>query len=197
MNQQIKDIAKEIKKIKTQLKTQQLSAENELVLSNLVKDGEALKVSKIVVLNDEKVIRKQRDVCDVLCKQSRVVYNNFRKSENEIRKKRGKQEKSLRKIIEETLAENKAPLSSYHGGDMEGNAIRRLMHEGPAIFLEIKNAIILYCGDRVNDDDYSSRPEIEQVCNNYGKLLLLMDAVLALLNTEHGQCIREAVASLF
>ena len=93
-------------------------------------------------------------------------------------------------IIEETLKTNKAPLSSYHGGDMEGNAIQTLIHEGPAIFSALKDAIVEYCvagTNRVNDDKYASQAEIEQICSDYGKLLLLLDAVFSLLNTKRGK----------
>ena len=158
-----------------------------------------MKAHKTLVLDDEKETRTQRDFYDRQCRQSRSAYQNLRKQEQEIRKKRGKEQKSVRKIIEEILIKNKTPLSSYHGGDMEGNDIRRLMHEGPAIFSALKNAIVEYCASgsiRVNDEDYASQAEIEPICSDYGQLLLLMDAVFSLLNTKRGEVTADTLQRL-
>jgi hypothetical protein len=100
---------------------------------------EPLEAQKIELTQLEKNTRKKR--------------NGFRKNRRDLRKqclatnavetairaKRGKKDKSIANSIQSEVLDPKGCfVSSYHGGDMEGVALRIMMAQGRNIFAEIE-----------------------------------------------------------
>ena len=118
------------------------------------------------------------------------------KNEKELRKNRGRKEKILRvSILEDVFKTFNVIPSSYHGGDMEGPSIRRAMENGIDMF----EAVAKHIRERVvRVDDLNTAPdsEIEQVCKDYGELLILMDGIFSDYNTPRGSVNEEVIQRL-
>jgi hypothetical protein len=90
-------------------------------------------------------------------------------------------------------------VSSYHGGDMEGNSVRCLMRQGTEIFEEVatfvKGWLII---TTVDDDDIEegniSNDEVDSVCQAFARILVLLDEIFSMPMTPRGQVTAELMA---
>jgi hypothetical protein len=89
---------------------------------------------------------------------------------------------------------------AYHGGDMEGNSVRRLMEQGTEIFQEVatfvKGWLIMTTVDEGIEEDNILDEEIDSVCVAFGRILVLLDEIFSILMTPRGQVTAEVVAKL-
>ena len=71
--------------------------------------------------------------------------------------------------------------SKYHGGKMEGPAIRRLMEKGPEIFYDIAGFLKSSLGKYKNRDaiETATDEEVDKICLSFGKVYLLLDSVFS------------------
>ena len=114
-----------------------------------------------------------------------------KKMENEVRKKRGRTEKTLFNSLEsEVLNPEKVLFSHYHGGDMEGESIRRLMNRGVAILNKCADHIVEKRGDAVD------AVEVRDVSTHHGQMFQLLDGIVSFLNMKRGKVTEEVVAKL-
>ena len=124
-----------------------------------------------------------------LCEQMKQTMKDLQKSkrtaiekEQSIRKKRGNMEKSMRVSIElDLLSKYNVTPSKYHGGKMEGPAVRNMLKHGKEIFDDITNFIYTNLGNEDSRDlrNYASNEEVQKTCENYGSLCVILDAVVS------------------
>ena len=91
-------------------------------------------------------------------------------------------EKSFRVSIElDVLPKFNVEGSNYHGGKMEGPAIRNLLSKGDKIFSSISDFIIskLPSEDTRDANNVASNIEIQEVCQQYGSLCIILDSVIS------------------
>ena len=76
----------------------------------------------------------------------------------------------------------------YHGGDLEGNPIRRLMKNGNDVFREISLQFckLNYDNELGNRNDAIDDIEIKIMCHDYSNFFCLFDNVFSVLNSERG-----------
>ena len=74
-------------------------------------------------------------------------------------------------------------MSSYHGSEMEGPAVRRLMEMWEEVFLCICEYLLL-AGISIYLP--ASEGKIKTMCDNVGNLCILLDGTFSLLNTKRG-----------
>jgi hypothetical protein len=114
---------------------------NETIITALEK--EECKNTKDDLNKLEKDTRKKRDEFQANSKELKMLLDAAKVKEGEIRKKRGRAEKTLANSIEsEVLKQHKVHLSCFHGGDSVGAPIRILMREGKKIFEDIELHIV-------------------------------------------------------
>ena len=135
-------------------------------------------------------IRLERDKLKQELKVRRRRLRELKSKDKEPGKKSKRAARRLRAEIEEDILK---PLgiesSSYHGGALAGNAIRRLMEEAEGVAIGVKQKL-RECGiDGRND-------EIDAVTTNIHILLSLLDAVYSLLMTKYGMVTVEILADL-
>jgi hypothetical protein len=133
-------------------------------------------------------------------KQLRAAFVATKKIETDVRKANGQREKALRNGIEQhVLKDFFVTVSSYHGGDMESNSVRRLMGQETDIFEEVatfvKGWLII---TTVEDDDIEegniSDDEVDSVCQAFARILVLLDEIFSMLMTPLGQVTAELMA---
>ena len=158
-----------------------------------------LRTRKASILAEEVEARKNRDDCEIQLKLRKAAQKTASAKETEIRKKRGRGEKPLRRGIEDTIfADYNVSMSSYHGGDMEGPSARRLMGDGEKIFPNIAEYIKNHIREERDSQEDSAAvdsipmqiaedDEIDAVCKDHGILFVLLDAIFSLLNTPRGK----------
>ena len=71
--------------------------------------------------------------------------------------------------------------SKYHGGKMEGPAVRNMLEHGKEIFDDITNFIHTNLGNEDSRDlrNYASNEEVKKTCEKYGSLCVILDAVVS------------------
>ena len=80
--------------------------------------------------------------------------------------------------------------SCCHGGDLQGNDIRRLMTFGVVVFQEIGMCI------RVHKPGNVTINEIEDTCTNFAKLCNLMDSMFSVMCSKKGAVTPTIIESL-
>jgi hypothetical protein len=114
---------------------------NETIITALEK--QEYKNAKDDLNKMEKDSRRKRDEFQAKAKELKMLFDAAKAKEGEIRKKRGRAEKTLANSIEsEVLKQHKVHLSCFHGGDLVGEPIRILMREGRKIFEDIEEHIV-------------------------------------------------------
>ena len=95
------------------------------------------------------------------------------------------QEESHRKIIFKLYYVNP---TRYHGGDLEGNPVRRLMKNSNDVFRETSSCLCKLNGDNEleNKNDAIDNAEIKITWHDYGIFFCLFDNVFSVLNSERG-----------
>ncbi len=112
--------------------------------------------------------------------------------ETAIRAKRGKKEKPLANSIQlEALDPKGCKVSSHHGGDMEGGAVRILMAQGKKTFTEIEARVKGKIEAEKDLEDKEKTldvnvPELERHCEAHGTMCQLLDGIFSLLLTKRG-----------
>jgi hypothetical protein len=147
-----------------------------------------------VIVTEEKQKLAEQNELDRKVKQLRKAHLEAKKMEEEVGKARGQKEKSLLNGLEQyILTDYFVVVSSYHGGDMEGNPIGRLMGRGTDTFSDvstfIKGWLILGAEELNNDTDAEPiilDDEVDEVCQGFGRILVLLDEIFACMNTERG-----------
>jgi hypothetical protein len=156
---------------------------------------------------EELETRKQRDDCEIQLKNRKAAQRIASAKETEVRKKRGRGEKRLRRGIEDTIfTQYNVSMSAYHGGDMEGPSARRLMGDGEKIFPDIAEYIKTHIREQRNSQEDSAvdlmplqiaeDAEIDAVCKDHGILFVLLDAIFSLLNTPRGKVTDDVIEQL-
>jgi hypothetical protein len=174
---------------------------NELKARGLARqERDQLTVEKAAMVNEEKEKRVQRNQLDKKVKELRKAHTDAKKMEGEVRKARGRKEKALRNGLEQyVLTDYFVVVSSYHGGDMEGNSIRRLMGRGTDIFGEVSTFIkgwLILGAEESDTEPIISDDEVDEVCQAFGKILVLLDEIFACMNTERGGVSNEVKTKL-
>jgi len=114
---------------------------NETIIT--ASEKEEYKTAKDDLNKLEKDSRQRRDEFQANAKELKIIFDAAKVKEGEIRKKRGRAEKTLANSIEsEVLSQHKVHLSCFHGGDLVGEPIRILMREGKKIFEDIELHIV-------------------------------------------------------
>jgi hypothetical protein len=99
----------------------------------------SLEVQKIELTQLEKDTRKKRNEFRKNSKYLRKQCLATNTAETAVRSKRGKKDKSIANLIQSEVLDPKGCfVSSYHGGDMEGVALRIMMAQGRKIFRRSK-----------------------------------------------------------
>jgi hypothetical protein len=174
------------------IERRQLSTKLAMRRTLAVEVVQSLEVQKIELLQLEKDTRKKRN--DFRTKKNRLkkAYSAAKAEETAVRARRGRKEKSLANSIQsEVLDPLGCKVSSYHGGDMEGEAIRILMSKGREIFAAIEAHVKakieaekdLTDKEKTLDVDV---PELEQHCEARGTMFQLLDGIFSLLLTKRG-----------
>ena len=88
------------------------------------------------------------------------------------------------------LKRHRISRSCYHGGDLQGNDVRRLMARGIVVFEEIKACLLIHKPDNVHQE------EVELYCVNYGRLCSLMDNMFSALHAKRGTIADEKIETL-
>ena len=113
-----------------------------------------------------------------------------KEAESQIAKKEGWESKSMcQGILSVILEPNNICMSTYHGGDIEGTCLRRLMGNCVAIFEDISEYFRNYFQtsnqqDQMENNHFANNEEIKKVCDSYGSLFLLLDGVFSDLNVS-------------
>jgi hypothetical protein len=169
----------------------------------------------------EKDTRKKRDEFQANAKELKTLFDAAKVKEGEIRKKRGRAEKTLANSIEsEVLTKYKVYLSCFHGGDLVGEPIRILMREGRKIFEDIERHVVetadelqekLLDSDESSDSDSGTpdldrakkaglekidKEELKAVCSAHGQMFQLLDGIFSLVNTKRGAVTTELLKTL-
>jgi len=93
--------------------------------------------------------------------------------------------------IESTiLKHHKITKSCYHGGDLEGNDIRRLMAKGTVVFEETRRYLV------ANKPDSIEEQEISLHCNNFARLSILLESTLSTSHCERGDVTSDKINTL-
>jgi hypothetical protein len=101
----------------------------------------------------------------------------------DVRKAQGQREKALRNGIEQHISKDYfVTVSSYQGGDMEGNSVGCLMGQGTKIFEEVATfvkgwLIIATVEDEDMEEDNISDDEVDSVCQAFARILFLLDEI--------------------
>ena len=105
------------------------------------------------LLNNIETLQNTQDIANKELKEQKLASRHAKKVEQELQKKRGKLEKSIRMQIEQDiLPKYNVHISSYHGGKMEGASTQQLIHNGKDIFAEISIHIKGALGSDQNRD---------------------------------------------
>ena len=84
-------------------------------------------------------------------------------------------------------------MSSYHGGEMEGPSVRRLMCNGKEVFSAIETFLL---DTNISENFLVSHSDIHSCCHDYGSIFLLLDSAISLLNTRRGHVTDNIVSTL-
>ena len=111
-----------------------------------------------------------------------------------VRCRRGKEEKSIRQGILDLMSSNyNIKMSSYHGGEIEGPSVRKVMYLGPEVFTSIYQ---YFQSSNLSTDLPATENEIITTCNNIGTIYGLLDGSIAILNTKRGKVTDETILQL-
>ena len=150
---------------------------------------------KSVILEEENELRLTRDVLQKKVTNLRQTFNATKKVESEIRGMRGKKEKAIRNSILDRLGSLYGiTMSSYHGGDMEGPSIRKLMAKGRDVFQNILT--FLTTTVERSENFKATDDEIRTTCNDFGEILVLLDGAISMVNTKRGKVSDELIRNL-
>jgi hypothetical protein len=139
---------------------------------------------------EKKELRQARDILKAKVKECGRLHREFKRGEKAMRKKHGRSGKRLRAEIEDDILK---PLgidsAAYHGGDLAGNAVRRLMEHAEAVAIGLNKKLKLY--KVVHRDN-----EIDEFTSSVKVVLLLLDGIYSLLLTKYGEVTPEIVNNL-
>jgi hypothetical protein len=142
---------------------------------------------KETIQEEEADARKDRDEKEKLLKGRKVALAEAKKVETDVRSKRGRKDKSVRQGVLDVLqSKYKVEMSKYHGGDMEGPSVRKLMASGVDAFGSIAEYLKMERTDSNTDSFHAKDDEIDTTCNDHGTLYVMLDGVFSLLNTKRG-----------
>ncbi len=189
---------------------------NETIITALEKEEH--KNAKDELNKLEKDTRKKRDEFEANSKELKMLFDAAKRKEGEIRKKRGRAEKTLANSIEsEVLKQCKVHLSCFHGGDLVGEPIRILMREGKKIFEDVELHVVetadklqenLLANEDLEMPDSEDNSDLEMpdldrakkaglaVCSAHGQMFQLLDGIFSLLNAKRGAVTAEIVEKL-
>lgn len=142
------------------------------------------------LLSNIETLQNSLEIANKELNERKLASRHAKKVEQEIWKKRGKLEKSIRMQIEQDIfPKYNVHISSYHGGKMEGPSTRQLMHNGKDIFAEISEHIKQSLGSEQNRDktNLATDREIDDICTTTGSIFLLMDSVFSHIYSIHGR----------
>jgi hypothetical protein len=131
----------------------------------------------------ENAARSKRIAEETKLKSRRASKNAAKATETAVRKLRSRKDKALPNLIEsDVFNPNNVTISSYHGGDLEGNSIRQLMAQGKDIMKAAADLLVLH-----RDEDSAGEVEIRATCDMFGTMYQLLDSIFSILHTKHGQ----------
>ena len=148
---------------------------------------QSLQSHKEDILEEEAMARKNRDECEKELKIAKTTFEAALQNEKTVRGKRGRKEKSIRQMILPMFENCNTQMSSYHGGDMEGPSIRRLMQKGTDVFGDIATEIIAEKNNFESASMIAPDNKIELACQDHGTLCVLLDKVFSLSHTKKGE----------
>jgi hypothetical protein len=157
-----------------------------------------LNEQKNIVLQTIEHKTRERDSVKIELTKRRSSKRGARKAERELRLKRGKMEKPFRVYVEmDIFPKYKVYMSSYHGGNMEGPAVRRLMIDAKEVFEEIGNFVKESLGaEEQRSKEIAGDLEIDQVCGKTASLFLLLDSVFSYIYGIRGKATEEQIVIL-
>lgn len=155
--------------------------------------------------------RELKNDAEADLKAAKQACTEAERKEAELRKLMGKKEKSVRHHIEhEIFPKFNVEFSKYHGGDMEGPSIRRVMQNGTKLFGEIETYLIEVIAERAGDAERLSAAsndptktiveltaeQVRTACQDHGRCALLLDSVFSKFNTKRGCVTPTLIANL-
>jgi hypothetical protein len=157
-----------------------------------------LQAQKETIKQQESEARDHKNGCNERLENAKAAKTSAALKEGETRKKRGHSEKCVRTAIESEIF----PLwlikfSAYHGGDMEGPSVRRMMENGKELFAAI--GVLLkekYAANNPDNDMETINEEIDEVCSAFGRLNVLLDGIFSKINTKRGQVTDDLIEDL-
>jgi hypothetical protein len=166
-----------------------------------------LNTQKRDISEQEVAAREGKNTAESKVKVAKSAKEQSKKVEAALRKSIGKKDKTVRAWIEhEIFVLFKVSFSKYHGGDMEGPSIRIIMQRGPEIFGEIASylktvRIVEGEGGLMEVEEEQAvlpitEEEIDETCENHGRMGLLLDSVLSKLNSRRGSVTPALIAEL-
>ena len=93
-------------------------------------------------------------------------------------------------IETEILKSHEISKSCYHGGDSQGNDVRRLMARGNVVFNEVQNFILIHKPESVTVE------EVNITCTNYARLCGLMDSIFSISHAKRVSMTDEKISLL-
>ena len=150
----------------------------------------AQKADKDQLLAKVEETRQCRDEFEFLFKASGKKFREAKASEEELKKATRNSSHTIKTCVEHfMLVLYRAHVSSYHGGEHEGNSCRQLMKEGDNIFEEIKQYLIIRNNNNAlgNDNCTIDNEEIVSLCDKHGKMLVMFDNVFSAFYTKRGK----------
>ncbi len=153
---------------------------------------ESLEVQKIELAQLEKDRQKKRNGFRKNRKYKQCCLLATDTAETAIQDKREKKDKPIATSIQSEVLDPKGCfISSYHGGDMEGVALRIMMAQGRNIFAEIEAHIKAKIEAEKDLEEEKKTldvniPELVRHCEAHGTMFQLLDRILSLLLTKRG-----------
>jgi hypothetical protein len=127
----------------------------------------------------ERSTRKIRDKSKEKARELKKLFDTTKATEVDIRKKRGRAEKTLANSVEsEVLNLFKVYLSNFHGGDLVGEPICILMKRGKEIFEKVREHIEKMADERENNLhglEKLDRQALTKTCLALGQMFQLLD----------------------
>ena len=127
-----------------------------------------------VLMEERKWLEAEKRVYHAIVAAKKKEFEN-------IRKKRGVRS-PMHVSMEKVLEHHKVERASYHGGDLTGVMVERMLQRSDQIFDEIRTKL-----KTVDGDERCSNDEIYDMTNRYSELCTLLDYLFSLAQTPSGK----------
>ncbi len=148
----------------------------------------------------EQEARHKNDTAQEKLQRSKAALQAAEAQEKAVRKQVGRLDKPIRSYIcDDIFPLFNVSFSKYHGGKMEGPAIRNLMKGGEELFSKIET-YLKSLDKRTEQNGQALFPpndkEIHNKCHEIGRLASMLDSLFAMCLTKRGEVTDDLVAKL-